>query len=67
MTNEARKAVSKAMREKCEEVLSELKKCPNEMFRLVNVLRTDIKEVEGGRCMRGSDEELCFSRRKEVV
>ena len=30
------------------------------MFRLVKGLRTDIEEVEGGRCMRGSDGKLCF-------
>ena len=29
------------------------------MFRLVKGLKTDSKEVEGGRCMR-SDEKLCF-------
>ena len=31
------------------------------MFRLVKGLKTDSKEVEGGRCMRGSDGKLCFS------
>ena len=43
------------MREKAEEVLSEIRHCPNGMFRLVKELRTDSKEVEGGRCMRVSD------------
>ena len=31
------------------------------MFRLVRGLKTDSKEVEGGRCMRGSGRKLCFS------
>ena len=35
MKNKAKKAVSKAMRENVEEVLIELKYCPNGMFRLV--------------------------------
>ena len=55
MKNEPRKAVSKAIREKAKEVLTELKNCPIRMFRLVRELKTDSKDVEGGRCMRGSD------------
>ena len=35
MKNKASKAVSKAMREMVEEVLTELQNCPNGMFRLV--------------------------------
>ena len=31
------------------------------MLRLEKGLKTDRKEVEGGRCMRGSDGMLCFS------
>ena len=30
------------------------------MFRLVKGLRTDSKEVDVWRCMRGSDGKLCF-------
>ena len=61
MKNKTRKAVSIAMREKAEEVLTELKNCQNWMLGLVKGLKTDSKEVEGRRCMRGSDEKLCFS------
>ena len=64
MKIKANKAVLKAMREKAEEVLTELQNCPNRMFRLVIWLKTDIKEVEGGRCMRGSDEKVCFSEKE---
>ena len=49
------------MREKAEEALTELKSCPNETFRLG--LSTDSKEVEGGRCMRGSGGKLCLSEK----
>ena len=34
------------------------------MLRLVEVLKTDSKEVEGGRCMRGSDGKLCFGEKE---
>ena len=37
------------------------------MFGLVNGLKTDSKEVEGGRCMRGSDEKLCFSEKERGI
>ena len=34
------------------------------MSRLVKGLKTDSREVEGGRCMRGSDGKLCFSEKE---
>ena len=49
--NKAKKAASKALREKADEAHTELKGCPNVMFRLVQGLKTDSKEV-GGRCER---------------
>ena len=49
MKNKARKTVSKAMREKAEDALTELHYCPYRMFRLVKGLKTDSREVEGGR------------------
>ena len=36
------------------------------MFRLVEGLKTNSKEIEGGRCMRGSDGKLCFSEKEKV-
>ena len=60
MINKVSKAVSKATREKAEEALTELQYCPYGMLRLANRLKTDSKEVEGERCMRGSDGKLCF-------
>ena len=48
------------MREKAEEALTELQNYPNGMLRLVKGLKTDSKEVDGGRCMRGSEGKLGF-------
>ena len=48
------------MREKAEEMPTELKNYQNGMSGLVQGLKTDSKEVGGGRCMRGSDGELPF-------
>ena len=45
-------------------VLTELQNCPNLMSRLVKGIFTDSKEVEGGRCMRGSDGKLCFTEKE---
>ena len=45
-------------------MLTELKNCQNWMFRLVKGIFTYSKEVEGGRCMRGSDGKLCFSEKE---
>ena len=47
------------MRERAEEALAELHDCPNGIFKLVKGLRVKSKDVEGGRCMKGSDEKLC--------
>ena len=43
------------MRKMAEKTLSILKNCPNGMFMLVRALKTDNAEVEGRRCMTGSD------------
>ena len=42
-------------------MLTELRNCPNGMLRLVRV-----KEVEGGRCMRGSDVKVCFIEKERI-
>ena len=46
MKNKAKKAVSKAMRVKVEEALTELRNCPNWMFRLVRGLIAKKLKVE---------------------
>ena len=49
LKNEAEKAVTKALREKAEERLTELENCLNEMLSLVKELMIDSKAGEGGR------------------
>ena len=61
--NKENKAVSKAMRERRLKSRLLIKNCPNEMFRLVKGLKNYSKEVDGGRCMWGSDGKLCFSEK----
>ena len=64
MKNKGNKAVSKAMKEKAEEALTESQNCPYVMFRLVKGLKNDSKEAECGRRMRGNDGKLCFSEKE---
>ena len=61
MKNTEEKAVSKAMREKAEEMLTELKNCKNGMIRLVRESKIDSNGVEGG-----SDVSCVSVRRKDV-
>ena len=46
MKNKAKKAVSKVMREKAEESLTEFQNCSNGMSRVAEGLKIDCKEVE---------------------
>ena len=47
MKNRAKKVVAKAMKEAAER---ELSKHPNKVFKFVNSMKTDEKDVEGERC-----------------
>ena len=58
------KALSNALREKAEAALTDLKHCPNWMFRLVKGLKIEFNDDEGKRYMRGSDSKLCFSEKE---
>ena len=60
MKNRAKKVVTKAMKEAAEQELRELSEHPNKVFKLVKSMKKDGKDVEGGRCMRGSDGRLNF-------
>ena len=44
-----------------------LKNCLYWMFRLAKGLSIDSKEVEGGRCLRGSDGNCVSVRRKDYM
>lgn len=63
MRNRAKRAVVKAMKEETVQELKELDKSPNEVFKFVKSMKKDGKDVEGGRCMRGSDGRLSFSEK----
>ena len=63
MKNRAKKVVARAMRGEAEKRLSELSENPNKVFKLVKKMKKDGKDVEGGRCMRGSDGKLSFSEK----
>ena len=63
MKNRANKVVAKAMKEAAEQELKELSEHPNKVFKLVKLMKKDGKDVEGGRCMRGSDGRLNFSEK----
>ena len=55
MKNQAKKVVTKAMKEAAERKLIELNELPNKVFKLVKSMKKDGKDIEGGRCMRGSN------------
>ena len=55
MKNKARKVDLKSNeREKAEQVLTEVRNHSDGMFRLVKESKINGKEVDGGKCMRGS-------------
>ena len=61
MKNRAKKVVAKAMKEAAEWELRGLNEHPNKVFKLVKSKRKAEEDIEGGRCMRGSDGRLNFS------
>ena len=61
MKTKAKKAVSKATREKAKEAFSELQNCLYWIFWLAKGLKTDSEEV-GERCMRNG--KLCFNEKE---
>ena len=62
MKNRAKKVVAKTM-EAAKRELRGLSEHPNKVFNLVKSMKKDGKDVEGGRCMRGSDGRLSFSEK----
>ena len=61
--NRAKKVVAKAMKEAAEQELRGLSEDPNKGFKLVKSMKKNGKDVEGGRCMRGSEGRLSFSEK----
>ena len=56
-----KKVVAKAMRRETEQQLIELGENLNHVYKLLKIIKMDGKDVEGGRCMRGTDGRLSFS------
>ena len=56
---------TKAIKEAVERELRGLSEHPNKVFKLVKSMKKDEKDVEGGRCIRGSDGRLSFSEFKD--
>ena len=60
MNNRVKKVVAKTMKEAAEQELRELSQHPNKVFKLVKSMKKAGNDVEGGKCMRGSDGRLNF-------
>ena len=63
MKNREKKVVAKAMKEAAEQEMRELSEHLNKVFKLVKSMKKDGKDVEGGRCISGSDCSLNFSEK----
>ena len=50
-----------------EQVLAELKNCPDGIFVLATGLKINSRELEVARCMKGSDGKLCFRQERDKV
>ena len=55
--------IAKAMNGATEQELRELTEHPNKVFKPEKSMKKDGKDVEEGRCMRGSDGRLKFSEK----
>ena len=66
MKNRAKKVFAKAMKETAERELRGLSENPDKVFKFVKSMKKDAKDVEGGRCMRGSDGRLSFSEKSSA-
>ena len=63
MKNQAKKVVAKAMKEAAERELRELREHSDMVFKLAKSMKKDGTDVEGGRCIRGSDGRLNLSEK----
>ena len=55
--------VANSMRKEAEKKLTKLNKKSNNIFTLVKFIKSDGKEIEGGRCMKRKDRRLDFSKK----
>ena len=56
----------KVMKKAAEQELRELSEHLNKVFKLMKSMKKDGKYVEGGRCIRGSDGRLNFSKKDKT-
>ena len=61
--NRTKKVVANFMRKETEKELAKLNKNPNNIFTLVKFMKNDGKDIEGGKCIRGKDGRLGFSKK----
>ena len=54
--NQMKKVIARDMRYKLDQVLKELNRKPNNIFKLVKFMKKDGKDIEGESCMRGKVE-----------
>ena len=63
MKNRAKKVVAKAMKKEAEQEVRDLCENPNKVYKSLRLMKQEGRDVEGGRCMRGSDGRLNFSEK----
>ena len=61
--NRTKKMAANSMKKEAEEELTKLNKKPNNIFTLVKFIKSDVKDIEGGRCVKRKDRRLDFSKK----
>ena len=61
--NRTKKMVANSMKKEAEEEITKLNKKTNNIFTLVKFIKSDGKDIEGGRCMKRKDRRLDFSKK----
>ena len=65
MKNQSRTAVANSMRKEAEKELTNLSEKPNHIFKIIKFMKKNGKDIEAGRCMRGKDGKLSFSKKQK--
>ena len=60
MRNQTKKVIAKAMKMEAENEMEELREKPNKIFKIVQFMKRDGKEVEGGKWIKGRDGRIGF-------
>ena len=61
--NRTKKMAANSMKKEAEEELTKLNKKPNNIFTLVKFIKSDVKDIEEGRCVKRKDRRLDFSKK----